>query len=325
MKKTKVTIEPVNVCDIYEVGNWTNCYPFIKLGYKDDDYQQKYSDVAFYIKTKDDILGYSLLYNAINLDESSTIEAYSQILVLYDFAISARAYAKYGIQLIEYIIDYAQKNGYSAIEIKKIYKYQSFYYFLKRYFKFLELNDICIFLIDYPIIRISQKNLSIYSKDNVQIEDIYFLYDLHFTIGKIIIRRKLNDNELIVVNRRNGLIKFPSNVQIINDEILLNSYTASIIYLVCDMYDRNDIKDMKIVYKMINPSIFEVYVDDSLYVNKTIDDLASDKEYVLNIIDKGIKYIHSYIIDYNINGRSFSYKVAKISTSDLIQMSINNH
>lgn len=318
-KELKVTIKPVNVCDIYEVGNWTNYYPFIKLGYKNDDYQQKYSDRAFYIKTKKDILGYGLLYNIVNIDEASRIEIYSRILVLYDFAISAKAYVKYGLQLMEYIIKYAEKNGYAAIAIKKISKYQSFYYFLKKNFELIEENDHCYIVINHPRIKFSQKHLVIYSRDNVQIKDIYFLYDLHFSVGKTVINRTLNAREYIKVDRESGIIKFPSNVEIINDKILLNSHTASIIYLVCDMYDKNDIKNMKIAYSISDPYVFEVYIDDSLYVNKDIDTLVSDKEYILNMIDKGIKYFYSYIIDYSINGHFFSYKASRISSNDLIK------
>lgn len=323
-KELKVTIKPVNVCDIYEVGNWTNYYPFLKLGYKNDDYQQKYSDITFYIKTKKDILGYCLLYNVVNIDEASRIEVYSRILALYDFAISARAYVRYGIQLMKYIINYAQKNGYSAIAIKKISKYQAFYYFLKRNFKLIEANDCCYIVIDYPRIKLSQKNLVLFNRDNVQIDDIYFLYDLHFSVGKTIINRTLNASEYIKVDRRSGIIKFPSNVKIMNDMIPLNSYTASIIYLVCDMYDRNDIKKMKIAYRIDDPHVFEVYIDDSLYVNKGIDDLLNNKEYVLNMMDKGIKYIYSYIIDYSITGHSFSYKASKLNLNDLIEKHFNN-
>lgn len=317
-KKSKIVVKAVGVCDMYEVGNWTNCYSFIKLGYKNDNHDSKITDVAFYIKS-DEILGYFMAYSVVNVVDSDILPIYSKKLVLYDFAISARAYAKYGLALINFLIRYAQKNGYKAIEIEKISEYSFFLGFLSRHFKLKELDDVCFILIDAPKIKLSEKYLSIYAKDNVTIEDIYFLYDLKFSVGKTRIARRLNDRESISVDRVSGKIKFPTNVELINDEVMLNSHTKSIVYLVCEAYRTNKVKKLKIDYSIENLNTFEVFVDDVLYVNKTIPTLIADIEYVTCMRDKGITRINPCIIDYDMNARSFSYNSGGMKCEDLIK------
>lgn len=317
-KKSKIVIEAVGVCDMYEVGNWTDCYPSIKLGYKNDEREAKISDVAFYIKNGE-ILGYFMAYSVVNLVDGGMLPIYSKKLVLYDFAISARAYAKYGLALINFLMRYARKNGYKAIEIKKISKYNFFLEFLSRHFKLKEHDDVCYIVIDEPKIKLSEKHLLIYDNDSLVIDDIYFLYDLKFSIGKTRITRRLNDKETISVDRVSGKIKFPTNVEVIKDDVALNSHTKSIVYLVCEAYRTNQVKNLKIDFSIDAPNTFEVYVDDVLYVNKAISNLVSDIEYIASAKNKGITCINPCIIDYDMNSHSFSCNFGGTTCDDLIK------
>ena len=318
--KARIVVEPTGVCDAYEVGNWTDYYSFIKLGYKVDDYTSKIFDTSFCIKDNGVILGYFLSYNVVNLDEKSTLPLYSHKLVLYDFAISARACAKYGLILINFLINYAKNNGYKAVKIKKIDKYGFFLDFLRRHFKLKEFDDVCYVMIDKPKIKSSQKHLVIYNNDNVKIDDLYFLHDLKFSVGEKIIKLKLKENEYITINRASGKIAFPANVEVVHDNVVLNSHTRSIVYLICTQYDENRIENLQIDYSATNPNVFEIYAGDKLYVNKSIPTLIENVEYVLTMIKKGIKRMEPCVINYDMNSQAFSYSCGGIDCEELLKI-----
>lgn len=318
--KSKIVVEPTGVCDTYEVGNWTDYYSFIKLGYKVDAYTSKIFDTSFCIKDNGVIVGYFLAYNVVNVDEKSALPLYSRKLVLYDFAISARAYAKYGLILINFLINYAKNNGYKAVEIKKIDKYGFFLDFLRRHFKLKEFDDVCYVMIDQPKIKSSQKYLVIYNNDNVKIDDLYFLHDLKFSVGKRVIKLKLKENEYITVDRTSGKIVFPTNVKIVRDDVVLNSHTRSIVYLICTQYDENRIENLQIDYSATNPNVFEIYAGDKLYVNKSIPTLIENVEYVLTMIKKGIKRMEPCVINYDMNSQAFSYSCGGIDCEELLKI-----
>lgn len=301
-EKSKISVKSVGIDETYEVGDWTSDDPFLKLGYKDDDYEAKISDTSFCIKDNGYVIGYFKAYNVVNVDENDIIPPCSKKLALYDFAISAKAYAKYGLILINFLINFAKNNGYKAVEIKKISKYKFFLDFLNRHFKLKERGGACYILIDKPKIKSSEKHLLIYESDNVKIEDIYFLYDLGFSVGKKTIKLKLDDKESISIDRTNGKIKPPTNVELLNDGLILNANTRGIIHLICGMYNGSNIKKLKINFSSAHPNVFEAYAGDVLYINKDIPTLRKESEYVSNMMAKGIKRISPCIIDYDING-----------------------
>lgn len=315
--KSKIVVEPTGVCDAYEVGNWTDYYSFIKLGYKVDDYESKIFDTSFCIKDNGVIVGYFLAYNVVNVDEKSALPLYSRKLVLYDFAISARAYAKYGLILINFLINYAKNNGYNAVEIKKINKYSFFLDFLRRNFELCEFDGNFYIMIDQPKIKSSEKHLVIYEGDKVQIDDLYFLCDLKFSVGKKTAKLKLTENESITIDRASGKIAFPSNVEIVRDDVVLNSHTRSIVYLICTQYDENRIENLQIDYSATKPNVFEIYAGDKLYVNKSIPMLIENVEYVLTMIKKGIKHMEPCVINYDMNSQAFSYSCGGIDCEEL--------
>lgn len=320
VNESKIVVEPVGVCDIYEVGNWTDYYSFIKLGYKVDDYKSKIFDTSFYIKDNGAIVGYFLAYNVVNVDDQGALPLYSRKLVLYDFAISARAYSKYGLLLINFLIDYAKNNGYKAIEIKKIDKYTFFLDFLRRNFELSEFGDNFYIMIDQPKIKSSEKHLVIYDGDKVSLDDLYFLCDLKFSIGKKTAKLKLKEDEYITISRASGKIAFPPNVEVVRDDVVLNWHTRSIIHLICMLYNENRVEEWKIDYSAESPNAFEIYAGDKLYVNKSISTLTEDAPYVLAMMQKGIKRMEPCIINYDMNSRVFSSSCGGISCEELRKM-----
>ena len=48
-KKNNIVIKPVSVCDMYEIGDWAESYPWIKLGFLDSSHKLSYFDTAFYL------------------------------------------------------------------------------------------------------------------------------------------------------------------------------------------------------------------------------------------------------------------------------------
>lgn len=314
----------VGVCDDFDIGNWTEYDPSLKLGYKVDGYEAKISDMSFCLAENGDALGYIKVYNVINVEKNDIIPPYSKKLVLYDFAVSVKAYAKYGLILINHLINYAKDYGYKAIEIKKVKKYGFFLDFLNRHFKLKEYNDKYYILIDKPKIKPSEKHLLIYDDDNITIENLYFLYDQGFSIGKKVAKLKLTDKELISVDRTSGKIKFPTNVEILNDEVVLNSHTKSVVSLIYEMYYTNRVKNIKINFSAQNPTLFEAYAGDELYVNREISALIDDIEYVSSVMQKGIIHITPYIIDYDMNDRTSSRGRPGMNCEELIKRHNSN-
>lgn len=322
-KKAKILVEAFDEYDEWESGNFID-YPPLKLGYKIDDHKAKMSDISFRVKDNGAIWGYFKASNVINISQNDIMPLYSKKLVLYDFAVFSKSYEKYGLILINFLINYAKNNGYKAIEIKKISKYDSFLNFINRHFKLEVFGDMNYILIDSPKIILAEKYLSIYDSDNIKIEDIYFLYDLDFSVGKKVVWLKLNGKESISVDRTSGKIQFPTNIEIMNDEVIFNSHIKSIICLICGMYYTNDIEKLKINFSNENPNVFEAYSGDLLYVNKDVSVLTNDIEYVSNMINKGIKRIHPYIVNYDINDRTISYcGYSAIKCEELIQTEKN--
>lgn len=304
-KKSKNLVKPFEEYDEWEVGNWAD-YPTLKLCYKIDDYKSKMPDISFWVKDDGVVWGYFKASDVVNISQNDITPLYSKKIVLYDFAVFAKSYAKYGLILINFLINYAKNNGYKAIEIKKISKFDFFLNFVNRHFKLEEFDDSNYILIDKPKIIPAEKHLSIYDSDNVKIEDIYFLYDLGFSVGKKVARLKLNDKESISVDRTSGKIQVPTNIEIMKDEVIFNSCTKSIICLICGMYYTNNVEKLKINFSNENPDVFEAYSGDLLYVNRDVSVLMNDIEYVSNMMNKGIKRIYQYIINYDMNDRTIS-------------------
>lgn len=316
--KEKIIIEEVGVCDSFEIGNWPIMFPCIKLGYTDTDYKSKYSDICYYLKKNDIILGYFMAHNKVVIDKNDIIPIYSRKLIIYDFSVDGRSYLKFGKMLFDFLITFAKNNGYSGIEIKKIEKYNYFNTFLTKNYQVKEFNNSYYLLIDNPIETPSQKYLQIFDDEKIKIEELYFLYNLEFIVSKDDVQLELNNHEFIKIDRKTGKISFPSNVKILSDDVCINSDTKSLVHLIFEM-NKNEIKNFKINYSLKNPNFFEAYDEDTVYVNKTIKSLLNDPTYAQEMIDKGIKYLYSYIINYDMDDFSFIHYGGKITCDEVLK------
>ena len=154
-----------------------------------------------------------------------------------------------------------------------------------------------------------------YDNDNISIENIYFLYDLGFDVLKTKCKFKLNDNEDISIDRKTGIISFPSNVNT-TSEVVLNDVTKSLVYTVKFMYHANDIKNVDITYDVNNPNYYEAIINKELYVSKDLNEIRDDKDYMNSLINRGYDKVISNQLRYNMNESSFSdspviYKLVK--------------
>lgn len=315
----KNIIEEVGVCDFNDIGHWAASYPTIKLGYYDENNKAKYSDIAFSIKNEKGIFGYLICYNVVNIEKNEIIPLYSRKLVLYDFAIDSKAYKKYGIMLIDYLLTYATNNGYKTIEIKKNNKNQFFFDFLHNNYQITEYDNNLYFLIDNPIIDDSKKHLTIYNNDKIKIDDLYFLNSIGCMVLKDIVKLELTDKEKIIIDRSSGIINFPSNVKLLNDNVIINNNTRNIVHMIWKMYENNEVKNIEIDYKRENPNYFEIYEENILYVNKSLQTLYDDVKYVLQMMNKGIEKIYPYEIYYDMNSNSISQSMGGIICDKMIE------
>ena len=317
-KEEKITINEFGTSAIFEYGNWASSYPFIKLGYENADVESSYFDTAYYIKKGNVVVGYFISKNIVNLNNDDTIPLYSKKLVLYDFAISARAYSKFGKLLINYMLKYAKNNGYSCVEVAKNAEYNFFIDFLCRHYNVVDCNDKLRIVITEPRIKISEKHLIVYQNDKIDIDDLYFLYDLDFTVLKTIVKLKLDENNSILINRLTGKIIFPTGVEVIGDDITLNSITRNIIFFICNKHQYNVNEKVQIDFRLINPNNFSIITGNMLYINKDIEQLIEDLDYLLNMKNSSITHIYSYSIEYNMHQRSFGQRIGGKSVVDLI-------
>ena len=311
-----VKIRPASLDEEYEIGGWCSSYPWIKIGYEYDKYESKYSDTTYVMIINHEIVGYFMAYSEINIGNNNIIPICGKELILYDFVVDIRAYSKYSRVLINYMINYARYNGYNAITLNKVEKFTLFNDFINRYYKTTETEDKIYLMIENPRIRSCQKYLTIYENDKVQLEDLYFLYDLNFNILKTKCVLKLTDNEEIVINRLTGVISFPEYVKINKDKIILNHYTKALVYLIVSMNCANDKKPITIDYDINNKNYYEAIVDGLLYVSKDLKNIRNDNEYINLLIKKGYDRVVPNHLKYDMNERSFSdsraiYKLVK--------------
>lgn len=318
-KESKVIIEEVGVCDFNNIGHWVDSYPTIKLGYYNESYKGKYSDIAYCIKNEKGIFGYFICHNIVNVEENSIIPLYSRKLVLEDMAIDDNAFVKFGIMLVDYLLKYATSNGYKAVEIKKINKNQFFVDFLLQHYKLKEYNDYLYFIIDNPIVVESEKYLMIYENDKIKIDDLYFLKSIGSEVLQDRVILNLTNNDKIIVDRTTGVIKFPKNVKILNDEVILNNFTRNIVHMIWKMYETCEVKNIEIDYKAENPIFYEIYEGNILYVNKSLQTLFDDIRYVLKMMSKGIEKIYPYLVFYDMNDNSFSESIGGIICDKLVE------
>lgn len=305
-KMDNVIIRPASLDEEYEVGRWSNRYSWIKISYLNMDYKGKYSDIIYVMTINNEIAGYFMAYNEINITNKDYIPLYGKELILYDFALDAKAYSKYSKILIDYMLKYATYNGYNAITFNKINEHIGFNQFIKRNYKPIEAIDKLHLIIDKPRIASCQRHLTIYENDVIQIDDLYFLYDLCFDVLKTKCRLKLNNDDEIIIDRKTGLISLPKGIKLINDNVILNNDTKSLIYLIAGMYHMNDIKPVTVNYDINNPNYYEAIIDNMLYVSKNLKDIDSDKDYINSLIERGYDRVVPNHFKYNMNERSFS-------------------
>lgn len=328
--KTEFTLGVVAVCDFYEVGNWTTYYPQIKLGYKIDGYDIKYSDVAIYVKEafckekvrkKENVgfCGYCLARAVVNVDTEDIIPLYGKKLVLYDFAVLTKSYAKCAAKLLDYLCDYAKNKGFNAIEVKKDDNYAYFFDFLSKRYKLKEKCESYYIVIAEPRKLSREKHLVIYDNQNVELDDLYFLCDIGFSVLKTSIKGNLSDDNVITVDRKSGIIKFPPNVKILNDEVVLNTRTRDILYLICKILPHKQTSVISIDYSTSAPNDYEVYFGEDLYVSKAARTLFNDSDYALSMTDKGIKKMFPLKVDYNMNDRGFYCNLGGMTCDDIIK------
>lgn len=315
-KSKEVVIRPASLGEEYEVGIWATTYPWVKMGYDDYKYEPKYSDITYVMLVHGEIVGYFSVYSQVNIKENGVVPLYRKELILYDFAVDIRAYAKYTKLLIDFMLKYAADNSYYAVTVHKLEKFHVFNKFINRHYKIIQIEDKYCFMIDNPRIRKYQEHLIIYPKDKVQLDSLYFLYDLNFNILKTKCSLKLTDNEKIIVDRLTGLIYFPSNVQLSKNQVILNKDTQTLIYLIVSKYHMKDIKPVIIDYDINNPNDYEANIGGLLHINKTIEDIRNDSAYANLLISKGYEKVMLNYFKYDMNDRSFSdspamYKLVK--------------
>lgn len=304
-EKEGIKIRPASLDEEYEIGGWASSYDWIKIGYEYEKYQSRYSDINYVIVNKYGIFGYFLANQKINTGNNSNIPLYSKELIICDFVVDTKAYSKYSKMLIDFMNKYAKYNGYSVISFYKSDKYSEFNKFINRYYDFKQLDDKYYLFIDNPRIRTYQKHLTIYENENIRIEDLYFLYDFDFDILKTKCRFKFNDNEEISIDRKTGIITFPSNVYVTN-EVVLNEYTKTLIYIIKGMYYINEVKKVFINYDINNPNYYEANIDGLLYVSKELNDIRNDNDYIKYLINNGYDKVVPNQLRYDMNNRSFS-------------------
>ena len=320
-KKNGIEIRLAYVGEEYEIGNWVSYYNS-KIGFNVSTREMKYSDIMYVITYNKIKFGYFLAYCETNRGNKEYIPLNSKELVLYDFAVECRAYAKFSKILINYMIDYAKYNGYNAISFKKIEEYKYFNEFLKKNYKINETDDIYYILIENPRIKTCQKHLNIYNNDSISLDDLYFLYALKCNILKNRCTLKLSDNYCVSVDRKTGIIYFPENVKIIKDHVLLNDITRNLIYLIILMHYTDKIEPLDVYYDLEHQNYYEAYTGNTIYISKTFEEINEEIKNNLSLLiklyKKGFSNIVPSIMNYDMDENSFSYSNVILNTNELI-------
>ena len=185
--------------------------------------------------------------------------------------------------------------------------YSVIWHFMKRHYNVKEIDDKLYLFIENPRIRTCQKYLTIFEEDKLSIEDLYFLYDLNFTICKGKCYLILSNNEKIEVDRKTGIILFPSNVIIKKDNVVINNVTRNIIELILRKYQLNKLEEIIVDFDINEKFYYEVFMDDLLHVSKEFNEVRNDSNYIQKLIERGYDKVVPNELKYNMNEESFSY------------------
>lgn len=300
--KDGIEIRPTYVSEDYKIGNWMEIYPSIEMSYNVER-EMFYSDIIYVMTYNKTIIGYFMAYREIS-NEGKT-------MVVYDFAIDRKEYSEYAKILVDYIINYANYNGYKTISIRKLVIKNRFIDFIKTNYETHETNDFVVIVNKNPRVKSCQKYLYTQNYDKVSLEDLYFLYDLKFDIlsKKCILELPQGS---IVVDRTTGIIKFPENVCVIDGVIILNEQTRWLIHLVIYNYHINN-------YEKLFIDNNNVFSEENTYTVRDINEVISDINYVVRLYKNGISNVISYSLKYYINERSFSHSIAIMDMNKIIK------
>ena len=90
-QKDGLEIRPIHAGEEFEVGDWTEYYSFIKLGYRMPSREMYYSDIVYVMTYNKCIIGYFMAYTEFNMSNKEYLSIYSKELIIFDFAITPRA------------------------------------------------------------------------------------------------------------------------------------------------------------------------------------------------------------------------------------------
>lgn len=302
--KDGIEIRPSHVGEEYDIGNWPKYYDPIKLGYTLSTHEMLYSDISYVMVIDKSIVGYFIARREYKITHKE--------LVLCDFAVDSEDDSLSKI-LFDYIISYSNYNGYNIISIQKDEKYQNFINFIKENYivsegdNYLHLNN------EKPRIKSCQRYINVYENDQISYENQYFLYDLGFRISKTNCILKLKENEIIDVDRKTGIVTFPSNVSITSDKVKITNKTRNLILIIKSMFKYKNIADIEVNYS-IEKDEYEAICERCIFSSKKQKELIDDVEYLFSKYLQGYNQIVPSSMTYNLNERSFtdSYVILQI-------------
>ena len=235
-----------------EVGLWALYDPEIKMRYIGTNDSSTH---IYQMLNKKFLIGYFAASVCFGNSKKS--------LILDDLAVISRKYAAHTKVLITALIKLASVIECQEIKIENNSKYQFFLAFLKRHFKVIEQENNLIINIRNSKIS-SEKYLCHFNDDYISLNDLCFLYDLKFRIGKEKCVINLPNNETMTINRKNGIVTFPSNVINFQNVYQFNSTSKALIHLICYNYSIGNCSQIEL-NKKVDEIIIACSIDDTIY------------------------------------------------------------
>ncbi len=241
-KKGSILIRrPKSVDEDVAIGDWDEYYPELKLKY--NTREDKNPTNVYLMRDNREIVGYFMATDFIEEKPNGSVEKFQRKMVLHDFAIFSRTYAKHGKLLLNFFYEISKKCYCKVIEIRKVEGFEYFYKFLKANFQTTENKDCYVIKIENAKAFPYEQNLKIFEGDKLSLEDLYFLFALKFKIYKNKCVYKHNDFN-IIVDRKSGLVSLPKNVDCYNNNVLFDENAKKLIYLLCLNIHNNNFEEI---------------------------------------------------------------------------------
>lgn len=273
------------------------------------------NDLCITMCVDNDQMAYAIIKTSF-FNNNSTIDNHCFYIELKEFGMYSNKIHDAKL-LFDYLLYYCKVDGAKYIKISKKEDFASFYEFIISTYPIITIDNEYFIKIVEPYSYDEYAHLKPYANDALSIDDILRLYKTNFTISKDNCFVKFNEEDVLSVDRKTGLISFPKYISYKSNKYLNEKNHALLIYIIRNF---NTIKtqDMSLDNYIDNlPYNFAYIGNQKLAVFEEIVNNVTYLNTLLTIKNKtSFKFIDLLTVKYNKKDVTL---IAKIENIDILK------